>query len=285
MTIAIAIVVTEGLVVSTDSASTLIDTNGVAANVYDGGNKLFNLCKGLPIAAATFGSGHIGNQTISTLAKDFRALLQAGSPVGATGWTFDEATYTIQEVTAALREFLFEDKVAAATALAAQGLGFKPGALGLLVGGYSAGSDCAEVWRIVIDDAGSAPPPECVIAAGAYNVTWQGDPDPVMRLMLGFGRKTGEALKAMGIGDADIPAAIDILKRHLEVGMAPPSMPMQDAIALADYLVSASIGFARFRPGANSIGGPIEIAAVSKHEGFKWVKRKHYFDSILNPNA
>ena len=49
--------------------------------------------------------------------------------------------------------------------------------------------------------------------------------------------------------------------------------------------MAASIGFARFRPGANTIGGPIEIAAVSKHEGFKWVKRKHYFDSILNPNG
>ncbi len=115
---------------------------------------------------------------------------------------------------------------------AAQAVGLKPGALGLLVGGYSAGSDCAEVWRIAIDDTANAPAPECVIAATGYGIAWQGDPDPVMRLVLGYGRKTGDALKAMGITDADIPAAIGVLKQYLEVGMAPPSMPIQDAIAL-----------------------------------------------------
>ena len=31
------------------------------------------------------------------------------------------------------------------------------------------------------------------------------------------------------------------------------------------------------------IRGPIEVAAVTKHEGFKWVKRKHYYDVTLNP--
>ena len=28
---------------------------------------------------------------------------------------------------------------------------------------------------------------------------------------------------------------------------------------------------------------PIEIAAITKHEGFKWIMRKHYFDVRLNP--
>jgi len=40
--------------------------------------------------------------------------------------------------------------------------------------------------------------------------------------------------------------------------------------------------FTRFLPGAKIIGGPIEIAAITKHEGFKWISRKHYYDKSLN---
>jgi hypothetical protein len=60
-------------------------------------------------------------------------------------------------------------------------------------------------------------------------------------------------------------------------------MPIQDAIDLAHFLVDATIQFVRFSPGSPTVGGPIEIATITKHEGFKWVARKHYFESRLNP--
>jgi hypothetical protein len=60
-------------------------------------------------------------------------------------------------------------------------------------------------------------------------------------------------------------------------------MPIADAIDLAEYLVEVTIGFVRFCPGNPTVGGPIEVAAVTRHEGFKWVKRKHYYDVKLNP--
>jgi len=31
------------------------------------------------------------------------------------------------------------------------------------------------------------------------------------------------------------------------------------------------------------VGGPIEIAAISTHEGFRWVKKKFYFSREMNP--
>lgn len=48
------------------------------------------------------------------------------------------------------------------------------------------------------------------------------------------------------------------------------AMPMQDAIDLARHLVETTIGFVKFsvsRP--EVVGGPIGIAAISKHEGFQ----------------
>jgi hypothetical protein len=49
-------------------------------------------------------------------------------------------------------------------------------------------------------------------------------------------------------------------------------MPIQDAIDLARFLVETTIGFIRstvFLP--KSVGGVVEIAAITKHEGFRWV--------------
>ena len=59
-------------------------------------------------------------------------------------------------------------------------------------------------------------------------------------------------------------------------------MPIQDVIDLARFLVHSAIMFTRFSMGPNIVGGPIEIAAITKHENFKWISRKHYYDQSLN---
>ena len=33
---------------------------------------------------------------------------------------------------------------------------------------------------------------------------------------------------------------------------------------------------------AETVGGPIDVAVISKSEGFIWIKRKLYFDKNLN---
>jgi hypothetical protein len=33
---------------------------------------------------------------------------------------------------------------------------------------------------------------------------------------------------------------------------------------------------------AETVGGPIDVAVISKGDGFVWIKRKHYFDPALN---
>jgi len=32
-----------------------------------------------------------------------------------------------------------------------------------------------------------------------------------------------------------------------------------------------------------TVGGPIDVAVISKVDGFIWIKRKHYFKIELNP--
>ena len=34
-----------------------------------------------------------------------------------------------------------------------------------------------------------------------------------------------------------------------------------------------------------TVGGPIDVAVITKGDGFVWVKRKHYFEAEYNPRV
>jgi hypothetical protein len=73
-----------------------------------------------------------------------------------------------------------------------------------------------------------------------------------------------------------------VLAATLQANIVFAPMPIQDVIDLARFLVHASIMFTRFSLGPNIVGGPIEVAAITKHENFKWISRKHYYDQTFN---
>jgi hypothetical protein len=62
-------------------------------------------------------------------------------------------------------------------------------------------------------------------------------------------------------------------------------MPIQDAAELAEFLAETAVKTSHFAPGAATVGGPIELAAITKHEGYKWIKRKYYYSRELNPEV
>ena len=64
------------------------------------------------------------------------------------------------------------------------------------------------------------------------------------------------------------------LIQDLYATLAVPAMPIQDAVDLARFLVETTIGFIRFAVFMpKSVGGAVGIAAITKHEGFRWVQR------------
>jgi hypothetical protein len=59
-------------------------------------------------------------------------------------------------------------------------------------------------------------------------------------------------------------------------------MPKQDLADFAEALVNLSSLQRRVHSGFETVGGPIDVAVISKSEGMVWVKRKHYFPHDLN---
>jgi hypothetical protein len=35
--------------------------------------------------------------------------------------------------------------------------------------------------------------------------------------------------------------------------------------------------------GTETVGGAVDVAVMTRGDGFVWIKRKHYFDPALNP--
>ena len=61
-------------------------------------------------------------------------------------------------------------------------------------------------------------------------------------------------------------------------------LPKDELAAMAEALVNLTSFKRRFSPNAETVGGPVDVAVISKGDGFIWVKHKHYFKPELNPH-
>jgi hypothetical protein len=60
-------------------------------------------------------------------------------------------------------------------------------------------------------------------------------------------------------------------------------MPKQELANMAESLINLTSLKRRVSAERETVGGPVDVAVISKDEGFVWIKRKHYFDKDLNP--
>lgn len=278
MTIAISLKVNDGVVLATDSASTMKsrtqDGKVDVINIYNNANKLFNLHKRLPIGAVVYGSGSIGHASISTLAKDFRKRITEGEAT----WKVDPSSYTVEEVVQKFKKFIYDDSYLSV---------FKNWKsdfplLGFIIVGYSVNESLPEVWTIDISKDGTCSGP--ILAKSKDQIGWNagGAPEAISRLYFGYSMKLRDTLVEAGLDDPIISKVLQLCKARLETPFVVAPMPIQDAIDLAVFLVETTINYTKYAPGDLIVGGPIEVAAITKHEGFKWIQRKHYYKFDIN---
>lgn len=282
MTLVVSIKVNDGLVLAADSASTMVRThaNGQqeVCNVYNNADKVFNLVRRgsvcYPIGAVTFGAGSIGPASISTLVKDFRKIIaDASHPLYV-----DPGNYTVLGVATKFRQFMLEDKYNSVFGSQAG----KPD-LGFIIGGYSSNADVAEDYALVAL-GGQFLGPDIYPTIDGSSINYFGQPEAVERLLYGVSLGLPDFfINNLSTSSADAYTLHRSLKQTLEVRLVDAAMPIQDAIDLAEFLVDLTAKFIRFQEGAQTVGGPIEIATITKHEDFKWVKRKHFYKRELQP--
>lgn len=60
-------------------------------------------------------------------------------------------------------------------------------------------------------------------------------------------------------------------------------LPKDELAAMAESLVNLASFKRRVADEEETVGGPIDVAVISRGDGFIWIKRKHYFEPKLNP--
>jgi hypothetical protein len=60
-------------------------------------------------------------------------------------------------------------------------------------------------------------------------------------------------------------------------------LPKDELAAMAESLVNLTSFKRKVTKERETVGGPIDVAVISKGDGFVWIKRKHYFKAELNP--
>lgn len=63
------------------------------------------------------------------------------------------------------------------------------------------------------------------------------------------------------------------------------SLPKDELAGMAEALVNLTKFRRRITPERETVGGPIDVAVITKGDGFVWISRKHYFEPRLNPRV
>ncbi len=257
MTIAINIVVPEGIVLAADSRQTFTNARGDVRVSSDNGQKLFQI--GPRAGAATYGWAFLLGRSIASHVADYKISLSDQIP-------------PLEQLAKGLGEYLLKQYNEHIEKKFDKPVPDGNYALALLVGGYDAGDKNGRVYEVYVPKGEQYLVRATVDKVGSG---WRGHTTVIGRLLKGFDPRIREL---NGFGE-DFDKALGEAKLDYNVDYW--SMPLQDAVDFATFLVHTTIQMQRFsdgillKPGDSAnCGGAIDIAVIDPNEGFKWVQRK-----------
>lgn len=95
------------------------------------------------------------------------------------------------------------------------------------------------------------------------------------------------AIKGLDVDKIIQKSTLQINKDMREVYTEPllntvVNLDKEDMANMAESFISLTSLVRRMQPGEETVGGPVDVAVISKGDGFVWINRKHYFKPELN---
>ena len=264
MTICVSVKTRQGLVLGTDSMTTIGQSVGGQIQVvktYSNARKLAQIGT-LPIGVFTYGAGNLGDRSIYGLIMEF--CRQVKNPED------------VQGIAERLSDFIRPEYQKH------YGNSSEDQILGLYVAGYSPDSVLPEEWSIEFPNAAK---PVLVQDKNKFGVNWRAIDLPFMRLYKGFDirilRMIYEKMENKGTSQEVLQSLLNTLieiykEDALRLQVVFAAMPIQDAINFAVYVLQTTIDYTTFEFGTPSCGGDLQIAIISEDAGFRWVSEPGY---------
>ena len=93
--------------------------------------------------------------------------------------------------------------------------------------------------------------------------------------MQGFAPKFPGLLEKAEIPKEKIEQILKAAGSELFPPILHPDQPLGETIEVVRFLAETEIKFSRFSPEPDTVGGALQLASISQHDGFRWLERGH----------
>jgi hypothetical protein len=273
MSLGMAIAGPEGLVLAAESRVTLTAQAAGQPPLhvnYDNATKLLSFSPpNTHLGAVTYGLGSIGFRTAASFLPEFEAGLIA--PAAATGKGRPKAApatpakLPVGEFSQRLSDFFMEQwRLGMPAKYAGPDMIF-------VIGGYDDGEPYGTVLEFYIP---SRPTPVVKQAAGQFGMVWGGQRETVDRIVQGYDSGLPAIVqKELGLTDPQRDQMVQAIGR-LQMSLPLQAMALQDCVDLAIFFIRTTIAAQRLTVTVRGVGGPIDVATVTRQSGLQFVQRK-----------
>lgn len=141
-----------------------------------------------------------------------------------------------------------------------------------LVGGYDPDASYGKIFEIFIPNR---PAPSEMIP-DQFGAAWGGQREITDRIIQGFDAQLPALVQDLlnipvQQRDPDLEAK---LKSKLQVSIPWPFLPLQDCVDLAIFIVKTTVNLQKWLVGVRGVGGMVDVATITRTEGFRAVQRK-----------
>ena len=264
MSLGIAFKGPEGIVLAADSRVTLTaemqrgEEKMMLPSTFDNATKLLQIAEHDHVGVVTYGVGAIGQQeprTAHSFLPEFEDALSK-EKVGRL---------SIEDFAVRFCNFFVEQWRAKMPE------GYSGPDMVFLIGGFDEDAPYGRVYKVTIP---SNPTPE-EQNAGQFGVIWGGQLEYTTRLVKGFDPKLPSIVQGfLGLTDEQRVALQEHLEGALSSRIPYPFLPLQDCVDLSIFLIRTTMEIQNWIVGVRGVGGAIDVATITRTEGFKPVQRK-----------
>lgn len=140
-----------------------------------------------------------------------------------------------------------------------------------LIGGFDENGVYGRVYKVEVP---SSPKPE-ERHPKEFGVTWGGQMGPIFRLIKGFDPELPSKVQTfLNLTEEQKTQLVTHLEQELSLRIPYPFLPLQDCVDLSILLIRTTMEIQNWLIDVRGVGGAIDVATITRTEGFKPVQRK-----------
>lgn len=231
--------------------------NGETFHVnFDNATKLLSFSDpNRPVGVVTYGQGIVGktNRTAQSYLPEF----EYGLP---------EQRLSVQEFAQKLSTFFLDQWNAA------QPENYNGPPMVFVVAGYNEFEHFGRIYLFEIP--GNPEPKEQNPGPDQFGMTWGGQREFVDRIIQGYDERVIEITSKLSSLNEEQKVLLKQQLQQISMQLPFQLLPLQDCVDLAIFLIRTTIDAQRLSVVLRGVGGPIEVATITRREGFRYIQRK-----------